>query len=241
MRESMDIKQRQRLERNKLTFNLGLIILGLLNILTLLGFVDVTANKPLVLVRTIINVIVLIVFFIGHAKYKGDTKFIGISLSCMIITYAVMIISNRHVYFYAFMYLIMMAVMLYMDVRLARVCAVVLAILNIIAGVVHYVTYPEMQTECVLQMAFAIAFGVVSCIVINMQAKHAKEDTEAIRNQMDVAARVASQIIEMSETLAQKFDSARDMAETLTESMTSSNNSVKEIASSVKLTAEAIE
>ena len=41
----MKLKQKQRLERNKITFILGLIILGLLNALTLLGFVDATADK----------------------------------------------------------------------------------------------------------------------------------------------------------------------------------------------------
>lgn len=45
----------------------------------------------------------------------------------------------------------------------------------------------------------------------------------------------------MSGALSEKFDSAREKADVLTESMVSSNNSVKEIASSVKLTAEAIE
>lgn len=45
----MKLKQKQRLERNKITFILGLIILGLLNALTLLGFVDATADKSVVL------------------------------------------------------------------------------------------------------------------------------------------------------------------------------------------------
>lgn len=54
-------------------------------------------------------------------------------------------------------------------------------------------------------------------------------------------ARVADEIIQMSGALSEKFDSAREKADVLTESMVSSNNSVKEIASSVKLTAEAIE
>lgn len=58
---------------------------------------------------------------------------------------------------------------------------------------------------------------------------------------MDAAARVADEIIQMSGALSEKFDSAREKADVLTESMVSSNNSVKEIASSVKLTAEAIE
>ena len=53
----MKLKQKQRLERNKITFILGLIILGLLNALTLLGFVDATADKSVVLARMVVNVI----------------------------------------------------------------------------------------------------------------------------------------------------------------------------------------
>lgn len=82
---------------------------------------------------------------------------------------------------------------------------------------------------------------VLCDIVVRMMAKHAKEGMGAIKNQMDTAARVASEIIEMSENLAEKFDGAREKAEVLTESMSTSNNSVKEIAASVKLTAQAIE
>lgn len=67
----MDLKQKQQIERNGLTFVVGLIILGLLNVLTILGFVDVTANRTLVLTRTVVNVIILIIFFIGRVKYKG--------------------------------------------------------------------------------------------------------------------------------------------------------------------------
>ena len=51
----MKLKQKQRLERNKITFILGLIILGLLNALTLLGFVDATADKSVVLARMVVN------------------------------------------------------------------------------------------------------------------------------------------------------------------------------------------
>ena len=97
------------------------------------------------------------------------------------------------------------------------------------------------RSESVVQIVFAISFGVVMCIAVDLQARHHVEDTDAIKSQMDAAARVADEIIQMSGALSEKFDSAREKADVLTESMVSSNNSVKEIASSVKLTAEAIE
>lgn len=237
----MKLKQKQRLERNKITFVLGFIILGLLNALTLLGFVDATADKSVVLARMVVNVILLVIFFIGHVRYRGDRKFVMISLSCMFLTYAVMILSNKNVVFYAFMYLIMLTVMLYRDIRLARISAIAMGALNVISGILHFVKYPGTRSESVVQIVFAISFGVVMCIAVDLQARHHVEDTDAIKSQMDAAARVADEIIQMSGALSEKFDSAREKADVLTESMVSSNNSVKEIASSVKLTAEAIE
>lgn len=237
----MKLKQKQRLERNKITFILGLIILGLLNALTLLGFVDATADKSVVLARMVVNVLLLVIFFVGHVRYRGDRKFVMISLSCMFLTYAVMILSNKNVVFYAFMYLIMLTVMLYRDIRLARISAIAMGALNVISGILHFVKYPGTRSESVVQIVFAISFGVVMCIAVDLQARHHVEDTDAIKSQMDAAARVADEIIQMSGALSEKFDSAREKADVLTESMVSSNNSVKEIASSVKLTAEAIE
>lgn len=237
----MELKQRQRLEKNRITFILGIIILGLFDVLALLGFADATANMTLVMGRTIIDLVITVVFLVSYFKYKSDPKLVMISLSCMFVAYAVLVLTNRNVYFYAFVYLIMLAVMLYMDVKLARVCSVIAVILSVVSGVKNYLSYPESQGESVIQMFFVLAYCIIVCIVVKTQAQHAKEDTDAITDQMDSAAKVASEIIEMSEKLADKFDGARDKAEILTESMTTSNNSVKEIASSVKLTAEAIE
>ena len=220
----MKLKQKQRLERNKITFILGLIILGLLNALTLLGFVDATADKSVVLARMVVNVILLVIFFVGHVRYRGDRKFVMISLSCMFLTYAVMILSNKNVVFYAFMYLIMLTVMLYRDIRLARISAIAMGALNVISGILHFVKYPGTRSESVVQIVFAISFGVVMCIAVDLQARHHVEDTDAIKSQMDAAARVADEIIQMSGALSEKFDSAREKADVLTESMVSSNN-----------------
>ena len=165
----MKLKQKQRLERNKITFILGLIILGLLNALTLLGFVDATADKSVVLARMVVNVILLVIFFVGHVRYRGDRKFVMISLSCMFLTYAVMILSNKNVVFYAFMYLIMLTVMLYRDIRLARISAIAMGALNVISGILHFVKYPGTRSESVVQIVFAISFGVVMCIAVDLR------------------------------------------------------------------------
>lgn len=70
--------------------------------------------------------------------------------------------------------------------------------------------YPGTRSESVVQIVFAISFGVVMCIAVDLQARHHVEDTDAIKSQMDAAARVADEIIQMSGALSEKFDSARE-------------------------------
>ena len=151
------------------------------------------------------------------------------------------ILTNSYIVCYALGYSILLAVMQYLDVRLMRICAIYVAGVNVVASAKNYITIPATQSDSLLQGCFMVLFCIVSVLVVRQLSRHSKEDTEAIKDQMDTASKVATQIIEMSEQLADKFDGAREKAEVLTESMTTSNDSVKEIASSIKLTAEAIE
>ena len=238
----MELKQRQQLETNKFTFITGTIILMAINLLTLLGFVDSTANMTLVTIRTLINVVLTIVFFVANAKVKTDHMLGPICISCVLLAYSVMVLTNSHIVYYAFVFPILLMVMLYMDVKFARYTALYVGALNLVVCIKNCITLPvDTQTSSILQTFFAILFCVICDIVVRMQTRHAAESTEAIKSQMDTASRVAADIMDLSEVLANKFDSAKEKAEVLTESMSTTNNSVKEIADSVKLTAEAIE
>ena len=238
----MEVKQKQQLEKNKFTFITGTIIIMVINLLTLLGFVDTAANMTLVMIRTVINAIATVIFFVAYAKFKTEPQLASICTTCLIVVYAVMILTNNHIEYYAFVFPIMLSVMLYLDVKFARWTAVIVGSLNVIMCVKNFIVLPvENQTSSLLQACFAVLFCVICDIVVRMQARHAEEATDALKSQMDTASRVASEIMEMSETLAVKFDDAKEKAEVLTDSMSTTNNSVKEIADSVKLTAEAIE
>lgn len=240
----MKLKHRQNLEKSNLTFVLGCIIIGVIDLLTVVGYLDATANMTLVTMRTVINIIPTVIFFVSYAKYRREPKFIALSIICMLAVYSVTIFTNTHVEYYAFGFPIMLAVMLTMNVKLTRYTCLYIGIANAIVAVKNYLYYiddGQMNAIVFMQVIYMLLFCVVCNVTVRMLAKHSKEDTDAIKEQMDSAAKVASEIIEMSEKLADKFDGAREKAEVLTESMTTSNNSVKEIASSVKLTAEAIE
>lgn len=237
----MELKTKQRLEKNKITFVVGALIFAVIDIFTLLGFADATANMTLVAARTVLSIVPTIAFFIMYAKYRTEPKFVMSCFACLLVVYSIMILTNKNIAFYALGYAIMLAVALYLNAGLARTCAIYIGALNVVVSAKNFIMYPELQKDSLMNGCFMVLFCIVCAIVVKTMAKHAEEDTDAIKEQMDSAAKVASEIIEMSEKLADKFDGAREKAEILTESMTTSNNSVKEIASSVKLTAEAIE
>ena len=100
----MEVKQKQQLEKNKFTFITGTIIIMVINLLTLLGFVDTTANMTLVTIRTVINAIATIIFFVAYAKFKTEPQLATICTSCLIVVYAVMILTNNHIVYYAFVF-----------------------------------------------------------------------------------------------------------------------------------------
>lgn len=238
----MELKTMQRLQKNKITFIIGVIILGVIDILNLLGFADATANLTLVTVRAVVNGVATVIFLAAYFKYKKEQQFVIISIVCMLVVYALMVLTNSYIAYYAFAFPIMIAVVLYMDKKLIKCCAVIVSVLSLAITAKTFATgASDIQGDAVLQSCFAILFCVVCDIVVHVLARHAEEDLGAIKEQMDSSARIASEIMGLSEELAEKFDVARERAEVLTETMHNSHESVKEIAGSIRVTAEAVE
>ncbi len=237
----MELKERQLQEKNRIAFVLGLVILGTLTAIALLAFADATANMSLAVPRAVANVVILAVLLGAYFKFKTSDTFQIISLICIFVSYAILGLTNSNIYMYAMIFPCMLAVMLYMNKNLMKIGTITAVILSLVIGVKNYVQYPESSAQSFMQMIFAVVFCVVAYIVVRTQFRHSQQDLGTITEQMDTSGKVAAEIIDMSEQLAKKFDVAREKAEILTESMMASNHSVKEIASSVKLTAEAIE
>ncbi len=237
----MKLQEKQRQEKNMATAVLGMLIMGYATLIALLGFADSTADMAVVAPRAIISVVIFVAFIISYFRFKGERKFEIACMVCMFASYAVTILTQRNIYMYALVYPIMLTVMLYMDKHRAKIAMIIAIFLNVVGGIKNFIVYPETQGQSFMQMFYALIFCVAAYIIVMLQGKHAAQDVEAITSQMDTAARLAKEIMDASERLADKFDSAREKAAVLTESMEHSNNSVKEIASSVKLTAESIE
>ena len=141
----------------------------------------------------------------------------------------------------ALVYPIILVAVLFTDRLFAKITMVLASVLSIIYSVKITFTVHEAKNLVVTQTIFIIVAGIVSCIIVNMHKKHTDENIQEVKNQMDAGAKVAAEVMGLSEKLAEKFDIASENASVLTESMENSHNSVKEIAASVRVTAEAIE
>lgn len=237
----MSIKERQQKEKNRITLILGTIIIGYSTILALLGLVDWTANMSVVIPRAVVCVIIFIAFFIGHFKFKGTSIDSYVSIGCMLLDYAVTILTQRHTYMYALVFPIMLITIVYMDVKLTQIVMGISILLNLIAGVKNFMAYPDIQDQCFMQVVYTIVFCVSTYIVVKALAKHTDESHDEIVRQMDSQRIIAEQIKSNSEELINNLDEVKEKAGYLTESMDGTKNSVGEIAESVKCTAEAIE
>lgn len=237
----MSIKKRQQKEKTRITLILGAIIIGYSTLIALLGFLDWTADMSVVTPRAIVSVVIFIAFFVCYFKFRGTDKVSYACISCMLLSYAVTILTQRHTYMYALVFPIMLTTVVYMSIKLTNIVFVVCVILNIIAGAKNFIQYPDVQDQCFMQVIYTIVFCVTVSVVVKTLAKHTDENHEEIVKQMSASEAISSEIINNSEKLVASLDEAKEKAKELTQSMEVTQDSVGEISQSVKFTAEAIE
>ena len=237
----VDIKKRQQIEKSRIIFVLGLVIIGYSTLISLLGFADETADMAVVTPRAIAIVLVFVVFIILHFKMKDSPYANAAGLSCIIVSYAITVLTQRHTYMYALVYPIMIISIVYMDVKLTKITASVCTALVLIAGIKNFVAYPDTQDQSFMQIFYTIIFCITVVETVTVLAKHTKEDADELLKQMQETEQMSDAIINSSERLVKSLDEAKDKSKHLTESMHATQNSVDEIARSVKDTAEALE
>ena len=237
----VEIKKRQQIEKSRIIFVLGLVIIGYSTLISLLGFADETADMAVVTPRAIAIVLVFVVFIILHFKMKDSPYANAAGLSCIIVSYAITVLTQRHTYMYALVYPIMIISIVYMDVKLTKITASVCTALVLIAGIKNFVAYPDTQDQSFMQIFYTIIFCITVVETVTVLAKHTKEDADELLKQMQETEQMSDAIINSSERLVKSLDEAKDNSKHLTESMHATQNSVDEIARSVKDTAEALE
>lgn len=237
----MELQKKQNQEKNRVAYILGVLILTVLEIINIMSLMVHVGNKGSLIMRIVVEALVIVALVAGYAKFKYDSAYPKICGTCLMLTYAIVIFASNNIAMQALVYPIILVSVLFTDRLFSQITMVLASVISIVYSVKITFSVPEEKNQVLMQTIFIVVSGVVSCIIVKLHKAHADENIQEVKNQMDASAKVASEIMELSEKLAEKFDVANENASVLTESMENSHNSVKEIAASVRVTAEAIE
>lgn len=237
----MELMQRQMKEKNRVAFTVAVIITGIELALALLSFTQADTLIANAIVRTVVCAVAMVLLIVVYNRNKADERFEKIFMITLIVVYAVYILSVRSIGMYAFMYLILFSMAVYMHPKWIMAGGIAFSIVNAIKVVQCKVIYADesLFSTSFVQLIFAVATTVVAYIVVKMMQDHHAQDKEEVERKEQQT--VAENIIRMSDELVQMFEQAKGKAERLTESMETSNSSVQEISLGVKSTAQAIE
>ena len=239
----MELIQKQMKEKNRVAFTVATIITGIELLLALLSFTQADTMIANAIVRTVVCAVALVLMIIVYNKNKADERFEKIFMVTLIVVYAVYILSVRSIGMYAFMYLILFSMAVYMHPKWILAGGVAFSLVNAIKVLQCKMIYQSesLFSDSFTQLIFAVATTVVAYIVVKMMQDHHTQDKEEVERRAKEQQTIAENIIRLSDDLVHMFEQAKEKAERLTESMETSNGSVKEISLGVKSTAQAIE
>ena len=237
----MTIEQKHMLEKNKKARSLGfgILIFGL--ILCALGFAAGISITLLTVGRVILFPVLMAIYFIEYNRYKTDKRFMYSGSIILIIAYATVLFFTMNPYMYAYIYLLLIYILIYMDKKHTIRCMIGSIIFNIIGMVRFIIVVPSSKDTVIIQCVFAVYASIMVCTLVALSSRQTAETLDAITEKAKKEAEVGGHIIELSEELANKFDVAKDYAAKMTDNMIISNSSVSEISASIKVTADAIE
>lgn len=238
----MELLQRQMTEKNRLAFTVAMIVTGIELLLALASFSQTDTNMVYAVVRTAVCVVAMILMITSFGKNRSSEVFEKIVTLTLIVVYAVYQLTVKRVDMYAFMFLIMFTMVVYMHKQWVLIGGIAFSIVNAIKVVICLGYNDEsIFATSVVQLIFALAATVIAYILVQMLSKHHTEDKDEVERRAKEQQTVAENVIRLSDELVQMFDKAKEKAGVLTDSMETSNSSVKEISYGVKSTAESIE
>ncbi len=235
----MNLKQRQMGEKKKLSFIVTIVIMIVMALFCVMKIL--LSGQMIDFIRIGVVGVCLIFVIIAGIAFKNKEG------SEMFFTYAsgvaygtVYLTSTDDLYLYAFMFPIIILVLLFQDTRKAILGAIAAIVINIAATVIVIVSGGQMM-QVIAQMVFTIVTCVIAVMVIKKLNQHTNETMEAIADSAKAQEGTAREIVGVSENIADKIDGAQGLVTKLNDAISESNSSVNDIAASMKTTAEAIE
>ena len=235
----MDLREKQILQKNQIG-RIAAVIVSIAVIIA--GVMELLEGNTSVAIGTIVVAVLVIVFNMAVFPVFGTTeKYVHMCCSSMIVIYAFIMFTATNPLLYAVVYSIAILVMIFADNKLTAAGCVV-AFSGIFAFMIKLVMMGKISVkESNYQVLFTIAACIIAILVTRLQNRLSKESLDAVKEKAQSHIETSNEIVELANSLNQKFSSARAVSDKLKEAVETSNNSVSEIASSTKLNAEQIE
>lgn len=238
----MTLEERQFSEKNKKARSLGIGMQIFGFILCALGFVGARVEtSPLMIIRALMFPIFIVVLFVAFNKYKTSNRFMKISTVMNVVAYLVIILFTKNTYMYAFIYLVLIYIMIYMDRQFTFKWTIGISAINVFVMVRLMFEFKAESDVVLIQAVFAEFATIMMYNIVSLADRHGRESMAEIAERAAKETEIGKKIVTLSEELADKFEIARETSESVTANMESSHNSVSEISESVKVTAESIE
>jgi len=238
--ESLDMKTKQMIERNRLGRYCGTISCIALIFCTFRSIVIDGVNL-LDIIRLAITVLDIILFQVMYKPFGDTYKYKYTVTLSMCALFILNIYSPADKNMYIFMYTIILIVMIYGEANTVRIGCFIANFCLITSGYIELRKGNITGRELVTELVFSIIGCTIAVVVCKMQRRQTTETLETIRNHAADLKETSDTIVSLAEQLNIKFEEANDVSDRLNDAMKATNTSVNEIVEGTKNTAEAIE
>jgi len=238
--QKRDIETKQMYEKNRLGRYCGtitclaLLFFGIRQILTV-GF------NVLEGVRLFVVITDLILFQAMFGKYGDKYKYKYTVTISMMILFIITIFLPNDEHMYAFMYAIILIVMIYGEASTVRIGCFVANFCLIASGILQIRAGTLGAGELITQLVYSIIGCTIAVVVCKQMRNQSAETLDTIKEHAEDLKETSETIVDLAEELNKKFIEANDVSSNLNDSMKTVHDSVIEIVEGTKNTAEAIE
>ncbi|SDI38416.1 methyl-accepting chemotaxis protein [Pseudobutyrivibrio sp. 49] len=238
--DSMDLKTKQMLEKNRLARYCGTITCLALIFCTVRSLV-IDGMNVLDFIRLAVTVLDIILFQVTYKMYGEKYRYKYVVTLSMVAMFVLNIYAPNDRNMYIFMYTIILIVMIYGEASTVRIGCFIANFCLITSGFMELRKGNITGRELVTEMVFSLIACTISVVVCKQQRRQTTEVLDTIKENAAEIKETSDTIVELAEQLNQKFVEANEVSDRLNESMEATNSSVNEIVEGTKNTAEAIE
>jgi methyl-accepting chemotaxis protein len=238
--DTMDMKTKQMLEKNRLARYCGTITCIALIFCTIRS---IWLDGPNVIdgIRLFIAVLDIILFQVLYKAFGEEYKYKYVVTLSMVVLFILNIYAPTDKNMYIFMYTIILIVMIYGEANTVRIGCFIANFCLITSGYIELKKGNITGRELVTELVFSVIACTISVVVCKQQRRQTTETLDTIKEHAEDIKETSETIVNLAEELNKKFEEANEVSDRLNESMDATHSSVNEIVEGTKNTAEAIE